>query len=470
MNKIDVSLNAATRTERLEALKGLVADSSQQPPPLTREVNNHVHTTYSFSPYSPTAAAWQARQSALSVVGSIDHDSIGAAGELREAAALVGLGSTTGVEVRCDFSATPFADRGLNNPERGGIAYIVIHGVPASARRRFDNFLAPRRAARSERSRKITENLSDRLTAVGCDPIDYERDVLPLSRFSEGGGITERHILFAAAERVLEAVGPAGSASPADLAGSASSREGGSAGRAGSTTLIDWLSQKLKISVPDSIRPHLSDPDNPILRYDLLGLFKREVLPEVYIRPSLDECPPVADLVTLALESGAIPAYPYLGDIEDSPTGDKRPDQFEDSHLDELIPWVRESGFVAVTYMPPRNTRQQLARLSALCRENRLIEVSGVDINTPRQSFNCPEVLDPDYEHLIDSAWALAAHERVVDVDPSFGLAGDSPLLRALSPPKRVGCFAAAAQTLSWDRDPDGESLLEALKKEVSRG
>ncbi|MFW6388204.1 MAG: hypothetical protein ACOC0B_02910, partial [bacterium] len=30
-----------------------VPDASAALPPLSREVNNHVHTTYSFSPYSP---------------------------------------------------------------------------------------------------------------------------------------------------------------------------------------------------------------------------------------------------------------------------------------------------------------------------------------------------------------------------------------------------------------------------------
>ncbi len=45
------------------------------------EVNNHVHTTYSFSPYEPSAAAYAAWKAGLGIVGSIDHDSIGAARE-----------------------------------------------------------------------------------------------------------------------------------------------------------------------------------------------------------------------------------------------------------------------------------------------------------------------------------------------------------------------------------------------------
>ena len=40
-------------------------------------INNHIHTTFSFSPYSPTAAAWRARAEGLCTAGIIDHDSLG---------------------------------------------------------------------------------------------------------------------------------------------------------------------------------------------------------------------------------------------------------------------------------------------------------------------------------------------------------------------------------------------------------
>ena len=43
----------------LENLKKLL--ESEPLPPVARDVNNHIHTTYSFSPYSPTAAVFFAR-------------------------------------------------------------------------------------------------------------------------------------------------------------------------------------------------------------------------------------------------------------------------------------------------------------------------------------------------------------------------------------------------------------------------
>ena len=53
------ALKLLNAPERLENLRKLAA---QEPKPAQgTDVNNHIHTIYSFSPYSPTAAVWFAR-------------------------------------------------------------------------------------------------------------------------------------------------------------------------------------------------------------------------------------------------------------------------------------------------------------------------------------------------------------------------------------------------------------------------
>lgn len=51
-------------------------------PPTGEDVNNHIHTTYSFSPYSPTAAVYFARLAGLCTCGLMDHDSIAGRGRV----------------------------------------------------------------------------------------------------------------------------------------------------------------------------------------------------------------------------------------------------------------------------------------------------------------------------------------------------------------------------------------------------
>jgi hypothetical protein len=48
-----------------------------------------------------------------------------------------------------------------------------------------------------------------------------------------------------------------------------------------------------------------------------------------------------------------------------------------------------------------------------LCKENGFFEISGEDINSPRQKFACSALALPEYSHLIDSTWALIGHEYI---------------------------------------------------------
>jgi hypothetical protein len=84
--------------ERLAALKELVKTGESAPK--TEEINNHIHTIYSISPYTPAIAAYNAREAGLCAAGSVDHDSIGAAEEMIAACTLLGIGGCVGFEVR----------------------------------------------------------------------------------------------------------------------------------------------------------------------------------------------------------------------------------------------------------------------------------------------------------------------------------------------------------------------------------
>ena len=49
------------------------------------EVNNHVHSTYSFSPYAPADIPQKAKDAGLGTVGIMDHDSVSGCAEFLEA-------------------------------------------------------------------------------------------------------------------------------------------------------------------------------------------------------------------------------------------------------------------------------------------------------------------------------------------------------------------------------------------------
>ena len=433
-----LALPGDTPAARLEALdKKLAADRAAGfRPPETGEVNNHVHSIYSFSPYAPAEAAYGAWRAGLDAVGIIDHESVSGCAEMLEAGKRIGIAVTSGCELRADTRGTPLEGRRINNPDSIGLLYMVLHGIPAPARPEVDSRLAPMRESRNRRMREQISTLKTILTQAGLPLIDFDADAAPLSRTREGGSITERHILYALARKMEERFGR---------------------GR----PLIAALGA-LDISIPPPLAEKLSDPENPHFLYDLLGAFKASLVPRFYREPDAAECPPVQEVCALADRLGAIPCYPYLGDVGESPTGDKSAEEYEDRWLDELFEALPELGFRAVTYMPPRNTPAQLARVKEKCAEKNLMEISGVDINSSRQIFRCPQVARPQFAHLNANTWALIAHEQLASRTRP-GLFDPGSPLAAATLSDRLAAYARIGRSMDPARP---ETILKAAQKE----
>jgi len=434
--------------ERLSALSGLEAGHRNAENRKNEEVNNHIHTIYSFSPYSPSMAALLARNAGLGAAGSVDHDSIAAANEMLAACAILGIGGCVGAEIRVSFRTGAdgkpgaFASRKLNNPDSTGYAYTTIQGVPKQSIQKMAGFLAPIRKERLRRTQAMAVSANALLSEAGFSVIDFESDIIAKSKYNEGGGITERHLLAAMAEKVIQRFGKG-------------------------PDLTEGLKLKMGVCVSPKLSALLSDPDNPHCLYDLLGVLKAEFLPGIYIQPDEKECIPAAEAAAFARAIAAIPAYAYLGDVGESPTGDKKAEKFEDEYLDELFAEISRLGYLAFAYMPPRNTPAQLARVRKLSAEWGLMEISGVDINSSRQSFNCPEVLRDDSRHLLDTTWALIAHERLASVDERYGLFSDKNPVASMNLAGRLAFYADLGKKLDLHH-PDESATM--LAKEINKG
>ena len=373
-------LNAPTKEERLANLAE-VLKTTTFPPMVPQYINNHIHTTYSFSPYSPTAAVYAARMEGLCTAGIIDHDSISGAEEFLEAAKLVDMPVTIGMEARITMDGTRLEGRRTNNPDQVGVSYMTIQGVPHNQIKRLTEFFKPYQAARHARNRKMIEKINE-LVGVA---LDYDRDVLPLSEAADNGGVTERHLMYALAIELVKQVGKG-------------------------QGMIDKLTA-LGMNLSDKQKKMLLDTEYPFYEYDVLGMLKGTFVPKIFI-DATDECPKLADMVKLCKEVDAYLCYAYLGDVGDSVTGDKKAQKFEDDYLDDVFQCLKEEGVTAVTYMPTRNTMEQLNRLRGLCDEYGMFQISGEDINSPRQSFVIKAMENPMFANLIDATWKLIEHEK----------------------------------------------------------
>ncbi|MCL2111219.1 MAG: PHP domain-containing protein [Clostridiales bacterium] len=383
MEELIAQLNAPSQAERLEALRALrmLADGGRLSiPEPDGNVNNHIHTTFSFSPYSPAKAVYTACMSKLSAVGIIDHDSASGIPEFREAGRIMGVPTTAGFEFRAGFEATPFEGARLNNPDQAGIAYMVVHGLYDAKLTEAENILKPIGEARRRRNARMCEKLSG-ITGI---ELDYESDVVPLSEKAHGGAVTERHILCALSLKLISEHGR---------------------GQGLRDRLAAWP------EIGGKSIEKLGDPDEVMFLYDLIGVLKAGFVELFYIPSGDDECPNVREFIKFAKDTDSILAYAYLGDIENSVTGDKKAQKFEDARLDELFEVLHGLGIGAVTYMPARNTREQLIRVRNLCERHAMLQISGEDINSPRQPFISEASKDPFFANLKETTKMLIARE-----------------------------------------------------------
>lgn len=387
MNEDRAMLDSRESNKRIETIQRLKATLPTYDIENRRDTNNHIHSKYSFSPYYPAKAAFLAYEAGLATAGLVDHDSCAGAGEFIEAAGILGLPVTTGLEVRADMRGTELGNLRLNNPDQVGNAYVTLQALPHHKLGYINECLEPYRKVRFNRIRKMSESISILLKKHGID-YSFQNDVLPISEYHNGGTITERHMLFGLALKLIAMLGMG-------------------------KGLTRYLVKDWGVDVPDKTKALLEDETNPYYEYDMLGLLKAEFLDKVYIQAD-KECPKVQDFLCLAEETGAIPAYCYLGDQNISATGDKKSMEFEDKNLETIIAEVKAMGFKAVEYMPTRNTDEQIIRLKEVCLKYDLFEICGEDINQPRQKFICEKMRQPLFTDAYSNSMALVSHENKI--------------------------------------------------------
>ena len=412
----NTALSAAERLEVLKALKAKIDAGEIETPERGIFVNNHIHTCYSFSPYTPTSAVYYAWKAGLRTAGIMDHDSVGGMKEFIEAGKIMNMPITCGFECRVNVEGTPIYGKLINNPDQKSCAYLAMHGVPHQNIDKAEAVLKGVREKRNVRNRKMVDNINALVAPFGIT-LDFDKDVYSLSMADEGGSVTERHICFGLTKKIVEAYPDRNAA-------------------------CDFIEKLCGAPMSAKVREKLlSAPDN-FYEYDILGVLKGHLVGKFYVEAT-DECMNIREFTALAHELGAISAYAYLGDVGESPTGDKKAQKFEDDFLPDVFETLRDCNFSAVTYMPSRNTKEQLERIIGMCHENGLFEISGEDINSPRQSFICQALADPSYAHLRKATYALIGHEMAATADVTGSMFSDETKQKYASMEERIDAYAS---------------------------
>ena len=414
-------LNAKDKEIRLGALKQLKAwiDEGAIPKvPQKKDCNNHVHSRYSFSPYSPAKIAWKAYQTGLATCGIVDHESVAGVLEFRDACEIMGITPTIGFEVRLNWTGTPLEGKKFNNPDQLNVGYFPCHGAPIQSLDKIEEFLVPIRKAREERNRAMTKKADSVLKPYGMG-LDFEKDVIPVSNFLERGEITERHLLFATGQQMIKKYGRG-------------------------AALVEFLKNDMQIAISDTTLGYLSDPENEIYDYDLTNLLKGYFSEKMYIPANETETPNMKTTIGLIKSFGAIPTYTYLGDVKgESVTGDKKVQKFEDDHMDEIFACLSEYGMQAFSYAPARNSADQIEMVQRLCKKYNMLEILGEDINQPRQPFINTKMNEAEKERFDHATWAIIGHEKASREGLEKGMFAQEAIAKYPDINDRIAAFEA---------------------------
>lgn len=427
IEKMEKQLNSNYKEERLQAaqeLRKLITEGKIPAVLRKEECNNHVHSQFSFSPYSPSMIAWMAYKSGLKVCGIIDHESVSGCREFIEACRILGVIPTIGFELRLSCGQTPLKGKRLNNQDQLSIGYFPVHGLPVQSIDKVEEFLQPIRRAREKRNRKMTEKLNHMMKGYGIS-IDFDQDVIPVSKWDQGGSITERHILYALALAMIQKLGIG-------------------------MGIVGFVENELSIPLTEKARGYLADTENEVYAYDLTNVLKGHFTNAMYVETEIEETPDVRTVLPFLNRLGCIPTYIYIGDTRGGSNmpDDRKVQKFEDDHLEELFECLSSYGLRAVSYVPSRNDVDQVMRIRKICRQYGMFEICGEDINQPRQSFICSHKSEADRDFFNSSTRALVGHEFLADQDLSASFISDQTVERIPDLDERVDYYKRFATVL----------------------
>jgi len=132
--------------------------------------------------------------------------------------------------------------------------------------------------------------------------LDFEKDVITVSIYNEGGSITETYIICTC-QKIVSKYGKG-------------------------IALIEFLKEKTGLEVSANNEKYLIDIDKEYYIYSVVAALKSDA--SFFYIDATNECPNVKDFTNLAEEMFALPAYVYIEGIKDLMTGDKKVQKFED--------------------------------------------------------------------------------------------------------------------------------------------
>jgi hypothetical protein len=355
-------MNSFNPSERKDALNELLnqnpifhAESSN--------VNLHFHSfnSYNSENWSPTRIAFESKLRGLYAAGIIDFDVIDGRDEFLEAAGLLGLRASVGIETRAFL--TEYSHLEIDSPGEPGVSYIAGSGfvTPFAEGSSQAITLAEYRNKALERNLALVRRINGKMPEIA---IDYLTEVVPLT---PSGNATERHIIQAYIQKSIR---------------------------------TNPVKNDLYILWGEILGKTLAEVENVFQNIPLLEDLVRARLAKKggvgYMQPTADTFPKVEDFFAWTSSCGAVPLESWLD-------GTSRGE--EDGKA--LLELSREKGAMGLNIIPDRNWNIRNPEIKAL-KYNKLKEIVQIadqmdfpiQIGTEMNKLGLPFADDLEGEYL----------------------------------------------------------------------
>ncbi|MDD4003103.1 MAG: flippase-like domain-containing protein [Clostridia bacterium] len=403
--KLIPKLNSESSSDRLANLTVIKQIEREDrffvPQPREYDIKISLKTEYSCMPFKPSYLAYKLHEAGSQIAGIMDHETLAGAKEFFEACNILGIKCLIGVQAKTYISRNKKRNIRINNLNQKDIVNLCMTCIPYESIKKVDEWLKKYRDRRNERNRKMLDSINKKYKYYGIT-LDFEKDILPVSAYDEGGTVTEWHLIYALAQKMIERFGRG-------------------------QILLRFLTSELSVTLTEKMKQHLLDvTDNKIYLYDLINILKTEI--KYFYIDANEECCSILEFIKMAKDTGSIVAYPYMGDIIHHVMGEYRVEKFEDSFLEELLSELKDLGVNAVTFEPSRLTDEQTLNIMKLCDKYELMQLSGETIYSVRQSFENYMLEDEKFEVLHNTAWALAGNVKAIENGKESGLFSPSTI------------------------------------------
>jgi len=296
-------------------------------------VNMHFHSfnSYNSENWSPTRIAFESKQRGLFAAGIIDFDVVDGRDEFLEAAELLGLRASVGIETRAFH--TEFSDLEIDSPGEPGVSYIAGAGFVTTLAE--NSAQAETLASYHQKALERNMALINRINAaISLIAINYFEDVVPLT---PGGNATERHIIQAYIKKSIQNFKD-------------------------KRALMSIWSELLNKSVSEVKMIF----QNSALLEDLVRAKLAKKGGVGYVQPTMDTFPKMEEFFAWTKSCGAIPLESWL---DGTSAGESDPVK--------LLELSRQKGALGLNIIPDRNWNIKDSELKSL-KYNKLKEIIAV--------------------------------------------------------------------------------------------